>query len=103
MEIYVVRLSSNKELVGLFAAPSTDRLWEYVDECCDVDSCEFTQLGPGGLYLSDAGAPRVPTIKRYPTDEKDIPDWFAGATLSELWTDVFFCDDAEWRPIGLGD
>jgi hypothetical protein len=31
-------------------------------------------------------------------NEKDIPDWFAGADLSELWIHAFY-DDADWHPI----
>lgn len=98
MKVFVVRLSSNKELVGLFTSPSLSRLWRFVDEACDPFVCEFVELGPGGLFLPHAGAPRVPTAKRFPTEEKDIPDWFAGATLSELWMDAFY-DEVEWLPI----
>jgi len=102
MQVYLVRLRKNKELVGIFASPSSTRLWEFVDECCDPYVCEFLSLPAGGLYLSESGAPRVPTRKRYPTDERDIPDWFAGADISELWIHAFY-DAAEWQPIEPAD
>lgn len=97
MEVFLVRITASQELVGIFASPSEDDLWHYVDEFTDVDACEYTELGPGGFYL-EAGAPRVPTVKRYPTEEEDIPAWFANATLSELWLDAFYTGEVEWQP-----
>jgi hypothetical protein len=38
----------------------------------------------------------VPTAERYPED--NIPDWFAGATISELWLDAFF-DKGDGEPV----
>jgi len=102
METYLVRLKANKELVGLFVSPSKEDLWHFVDECCDPFVCEFLRLPPGGIYRSESGAPRVPTLDRYPEDDKSIPDWFAGATLSELWLHAFY-DHAVWRPIDADD
>jgi hypothetical protein len=105
MNAYLVRLKKNAELVGMFVSPSDEMLWEFVDECCDGDECEFVRLPTGGLYLADAGAPAVPTKVEYPEDDRDIPDWFAGATLSELWIDLFFSKrrSAEWQPIVVSD
>ena len=105
MNTYLVRLKNNREIVGLFVSPSDDMLWEFVDECCDAHDCEFVKLPPGGLYLGTAAAPTIPTEVEYPEDEKDIPDWFAGATLSELWIDIFFskASDPEWQPVEPSD
>ena len=105
MNAYLVRLKKNAELVGLFVSPSDGMLWEFVDECCDPCECEFVKLPPGGLYLHDAGAPAVPTSIEYPTDDPDIPDWFAGATLSELWLDIFYSKERgpDWEPIEPSD
>jgi hypothetical protein len=101
--VYLVRLRSNQELVGLFVSPDEESLWDFVDECTDPFVCEYIELSNGGLYLSDAGAPRVPTVERYPTEEEKIPDWFAGATLSELWIDAFYTDRAAWKSIEFPD
>ena len=99
MNAYLVRLKSNQELVGLFLSPDEEGLWEYVDECTDPDACEFIELPPGSLFHFERGAPRVPTIERYPEDDEKIPDWFAGAILSELWLDAFYGDSEGWEPI----
>src|SRR5689334_21767505 len=98
MGTYLVRLAFNKELVGLFVSPSAEHLGEFVDECCDPSLCEFVKLPPGGVFRSEAGAPRVPTRERYPVEDHQIPDWFAGATISELWLYAFF-DNACWHPV----
>lgn len=101
MSAYLVRLKKNAELVGLFVSPTADMLWEFVDECTDPYECEFLKLPAGGVYLASAGAPRVPTRIEYPEDDQDIPDWFAGATVSELWLDIFHSKERgpKWRPI----
>jgi hypothetical protein len=70
-----------------------------------------------GASASIRGAPRwrslsgrrrgseVPTGVEYPEDEKDIPNWFAGATLSELWLDIFFSKKRgpKWQPLEPSD
>src|SRR5947209_332758 len=98
MQTYLVRLQSNQELVGLFVSPRMDQLWEFVDECCDPFICEFVRLPPGGIYQDHSGAARVPTNERFPVDQDAIPDWFAGATISELWLGAFY-DESNWAPI----
>jgi hypothetical protein len=101
MPAYLVRLKKNSELVGLFVSPSDNMLWEFVDECCDPLECEFTKLPPGGIYLPGAGAPKLPTSIEYPVDGPEIPDWLAGAVVSELWLDVFYSEEHGpiWQPI----
>lgn len=101
MAAYLVRLKNNAELVGLFVSPTVDLLWEFVDECCDPSECEFVTLPSGGIYLDQAGAPTVPTKIEYPFEDQDIPDWFTGATLSELWLDVFYSKSRgpSWQPV----
>jgi hypothetical protein len=96
MDAYLVRLAANKEIVGLFVSPNYEVLIDQIDECCDPYLTEVLELSTGGLYLGSAGAPRVPTAERYPED--NIPDWFAGATISELWLDAFF-DKGDWEPV----
>jgi len=100
MRAYLVRLTKDTELVGLFVSPSLDRLYEFIDECCDPFSCEYLALPPGGLYLSQAGAAKVPTIIKDPEDDRLYPDFFSGATVSELWMEIFYGpDDGNWKPI----
>jgi hypothetical protein len=89
VQAYLVRLKKNKEVVGLFVSPSSDNLWEFVDECCPPVDCEYLMLPPGGLYLSAAGAAAIPTAIDAEGDEPD-PDFFSGATVSELWLDHFY-------------
>ena len=98
MNLYLVRLQDSAELVGLFLSPDVEALWRFVDECCDPFVCEYVELPPGGIYLDGSGAPRVPTVTRYPVDQDEIPDWFAGATLSELWIPSFH-NTSTWSPI----
>lgn len=101
MNTYLVRLRKNAELVGLFVSPDDESLWEFVDECCDPDACEFLELPPGGIYLSNAGAAHVPANISDPENDASFPDWFSGGTISELWLDIFFDHgrDHEWVPI----
>ena len=100
MHTSLVRLKHNQELVGIFVSPSADDLWNYVDECTDVDACEYLELPPGGFYFPQAGVPRVPTLTCVPEVEESFPDWFSGAVISELWEDLFYREspDAEWLP-----
>jgi len=98
MNAYLVRLQSNKEIVGLFFGPDLEMLIDQIDECTNPYETEFIRLPPGGIYRDDAGAPRVPTAVRYPVEEADIPNWFDRATLSELWADAFY-DESIWKPI----
>jgi hypothetical protein len=63
------------------------------------------ELPAGGIYLSSARAPTVPTRTEYPVDDGDIPDWFAGAVVSELWLNVFYSKECgpEWQAIEPND
>lgn len=100
MGAYLVRLKTTRELVGLFVAPTARELWRYVDECCDTCDCEYVPLPAGGMYHSEAGAPDVPTIyKDEPGTREKMPNWFAGATMSDQWLDVFEGEKGEkgWR------
>lgn len=104
MEAYLVRLKKNAELVGLFVSPSPAKLWDFVDECCPPADCEYLLLPPGGIYLHEAGASVVPTAIDPESDDSG-PDWFSGATVSELWLDVFYRGDNElsWRPVNTDE
>ena len=101
MSAFLVRLKMNAELVGIFVSPTVSRLWEFVDECCDPYACEFLRLPPGGIYLCEAGAARIPTLTTDPEIDESFPDWFSGAVLSDLWLDIFYHErgDLKWKPV----
>lgn len=100
MRAYLVRLKKNAEIVGVFVSPSVNELRIYVDECCDPFVCEFLTLPPGGIYMSESGAAKVPTVITDPEDDSLYPDWFTGAVISELWLDIFYGpDDLKWKAI----
>jgi hypothetical protein len=104
VQTYLVRLKKNKELVGLFVSPNLDDLWELVDECCSPLECEYVALRAGGVYLSNAGAPKVPTALDAEGSDPG-PDWFAGATVSELWHNVFYGepDAQKWKLVNTDE
>lgn len=104
MTAYLVRLKNSAELVGLFVSPRAEDLWYYIEECCDPNACEFVALPPGGMYLDQAGAATVPTLVPDPEPEESYPDWFSGATISELWLGIFLGGrgELEWQPIEPG-
>jgi hypothetical protein len=102
MSAYLVRLKSNRELVGLFVSDSTDDLCLLIDECCDPSDCEYKPLPRGGIYYEKAGAPDISTIYRdEPGTGEKMPDWFAGATLSDHWYGIFESERGEkgWKAL----
>lgn len=50
MKTYFVRLSKDRQVVGIFCAASAGALWSMVDECTDPGACEYLIAGEGGLY-----------------------------------------------------
>ena len=108
MRAYVVRLKRDAELVGIFVSPSAEQLWDFVDECTNPFVCEYVALPPGGVYWSQAGAAKVPTLISDPEDDSLYPDFFTGGTISELWMDIFYgSGKVKWTSIefpegGLG-
>ena len=55
-----MRKSANREVVGLFVAPSLLKLASLVDECCDPAHCEYAFAGTGGLMVPEASAATWP-------------------------------------------
>jgi hypothetical protein len=88
MKAYLARLNAQQErpheLVGIFVAATHEQLCDLVDECCDIDCVEVTEMGPGGIYWPRAVSYPMP----YEGDIETMPDLPAGATLSELWLDL---------------
>jgi hypothetical protein len=105
MPAYLVRLIGNRDLVGFFAAEDLDDLVEAVDECTDVDACEFIELPPGGIMWTSP-AICVPLERADPNDEdSQFPDFPWGpASLTEWWFDVVYGYDTDevWTPLVPG-
>jgi hypothetical protein len=101
MPAYLVRLIKNRDLVGFFAANDFIEFAEAVDECTDIDACEFIELPPGGIMWTGP-AIGVP-LKRANPDGEDsqFPDFpWETATLTEWWFDVVYGYDTDekWTP-----
>ena len=97
---YLVRLTKNRDLVGVFVADDLDELIDSVDECTDVSACEYIEMPPGGIMWTSPAVP-VPLSRGEPDDEKsplqEVP-WSA-AQLSETWFDVLYgYTEGEWIP-----
>jgi hypothetical protein len=95
---YLVRLVQNRDLVGFFAADDLDDLAGEVDECTDVEACEYVELPPGGIMWTSPAIPVPVDIGDREDEEAEIErlPW-ASAELSELWWSVVYgYTDAEW-------
>jgi hypothetical protein len=46
---YLVRLIKSHDIVGFFTADDLDELAIAIDECADVDACEYVKLPVGGV------------------------------------------------------
>lgn len=109
MQAYLVRLNEEqdhpRELVGFYVAESIPQLYDMIDECCDVDRVEITELGPGGIYWDTAVDYVVPRPET--DDEEEPPSFPPKPRVCEWWTDALDDQDpgrwegtdvAEWSP-----
>lgn len=100
MRAFVVRLDAGNvhphQLVGFYVARSKENLCQMIDECCDAQSCEVMEIGPGGISWAGSTEMIVP----YPEQELELmPDLPAGASPSGTWSDVFAgITEGEWEP-----
>jgi hypothetical protein len=99
LKVYFVRLISNRDLVGIFAARDVDELTDIIDEVTDPWSCEYRVMRPGAIYWT---SPAIPVPIDVPEDDEMIGDedpipW-ADVSYSELWYDYFF-GDGRWTAI----
>lgn len=60
VKAYFIRKAADREVVGLFVAPSLITLAGLVDECCDPTLCEYTLAPMGGLMVTDITASKLP-------------------------------------------
>jgi hypothetical protein len=95
MPAFLVRHTGDKQLVGIFAALSSDELANMVDECTS-GTCEFVLLPAGGILWTSATV----TIPVPALDRDNVPSLpWADAGLSDSWFDVFYSSDANWLPV----
>jgi hypothetical protein len=103
MRAYFVRMTANKQVVGLFVASSVSSLAANVDECCDPESCEYAVAKTGGIMLD------APTAATWPLSDPPNGDGrgyrFAtgleGGSLSQRWEDDlrYNRDALDWKPL----
>lgn len=96
MQIYVVRLTDYRELVGIYAASSLADLADLVDECTDPHECEYIKIGRGGLYWPTKVAPTIPVAGK--ADVEDDLIKLGSAALTDDWMNVLWSDE-RWRPV----
>lgn len=99
LKTYFVRKAANREVVGLFVAPSLTLLAALVDECCDPAACEYALAQTGGLLLAQTTAKRWPLSGH--EQARGTVTGLEGAVLSQQWEDdLGFADSAlEWKPL----
>ena len=88
----LVRLTENKEIVGIFCASSLVELGEMIDQCCDPRQCEYLPIKSGGIYWPKPNAPTLP----FPENEDGFD--FTGVTLAN-WDVDLLNKMAKWRPV----
>lgn len=94
MKAYFVRKSADREVVGLFVAPSLVLLAALVDECCDPAICDYTPAPMGGVLVPG------PTRTQWPLSEDGSATGFENVTLSQQWDDELHeGGELEWRPL----
>ena len=81
MKAYFIRKVADREIVGLFVAPSLVTLAGLVDECCDPTLCEYTLAPMGGLIVSDV------TASKWPRPAGQDATGFEEAIFSQQWED----------------
>lgn len=95
MPAYLVRMIKDKDIVGIYSAPTIDYLIELVDECIAAHFCEYLKLPPGGIYWSGS-AVAVPLPQITPKNEEQgyelIP---GGPNVTEEWLQPFY-EEERW-------
>lgn len=94
MKAYFVRKSADREVVGLFVAPSLILLAALVDECCDPAACDYAPASMGGLLVPG------PTQTQWPLGEDCSESGFENVVLSQQWDDELREGaELEWKPL----
>ena len=94
MKAYFVRKSADREVVGLFVAPSLILLAALVDECCDPSVCDYAAAPMGGILVPGS------TQTQWPLNEDDSENGFENVALSQQWDDELReGGELEWKPL----
>jgi hypothetical protein len=95
MPAFLVRTTDTNDLVGFYSAEDVDELIELVDDCTDVEACEYLELPSGGIYW-DKPAVEVP-IAVNENDEPEARIPWSRADMTHFWGDaVYGFDSGEW-------
>jgi len=99
VKAYFVRKADNREVVGLFVAPSVVVLAALVDECCDPNICEYAVAQAGGLIVPDVAASKWPLGQDSSAGAPKTG--LEDAILSQQWQDDLTQGDSglEWKPL----
>jgi hypothetical protein len=104
MRAYVVRIIEDHDLVGIFVATNRFQLQMLVDECTDIDECDFAPLPAGGIYW-DVPAVQIPVPEGEADDSPDIDPSAAPTvpwsklTASDSWFRALYEPIRRWRPL----
>ena len=96
MKAYFVRKTEDREVVGLFVAPSVLLLAALVDECCDPTGCQYAIARMGGIMMLET------TTIKWPLDkgDRDVHTGLDGATLSQQWqSELGGGNGLEWKSL----
>lgn len=102
MRAYLVRLIKSRDLVGIFVATDRIQLQHFVDECADIDHCEYAPLPTGGVFWE---APAIPIPVPGAEGEKEggesngprIP--WGDLSPSDSWYMALHEPIPRWRPL----
>jgi len=101
---YVVRIIDDHDLVGIFVATNRFQLQMFVDECTDIDECEFAPLPAGGIYW-DVPAVQIPVPEGEADDGPNFDPSAAPTvpwsklTVSDSWFSALYEPIRRWRPL----
>jgi hypothetical protein len=106
MRVYVVRLIESRDLVGIFVATNPIQLQIFVDECTDIDACEYALMPAGGVYWD---VPAIPVPVPEPEGDASIVDengsgafpdvpW-GKLTPTDAWYWALHNTIRRWRPL----
>ncbi len=98
MKAYFVRIAADKQVVGLFVAPSVSMLAALVDECVDPNECEYAPARMGGIMVAGKAAATWPLTDAADEEagQHENPTGIEGSILSQQWE-----DDLRYVPAAL--
>jgi hypothetical protein len=101
LRAYLVRTIDDHDLVGIYVAKSREQLQWLVDECINVDLCEYAPMPAGGIQWTDP-AINIPVPESDDPDEDPNPGPFlpwSGATETDSWRPFLYEVIKRWKPL----